>query len=331
MSTVIVKSQENRSLKEVLEDILESARNKHWLDGLKDKTKVVIKPNLCYLAPWESGITTNVELVEHLITYLKKHNPSLPIFIVESDNNDRKCDDAFAQLGYIVLKDKYDIELLNLTNEPYQEVEIPGLHYTINIPEIFFENVFFISIAQLKVHLYQMITCIYKNQFGCVPDEVKMRYHQYMEETLYTLNKLIKPDISIIDGKVGLEGIGPVTGNPIKVDLMMISDDPTAMDTIAAEIMGLDPKEVPHLKYAYRREAKEPEDFKIEGMDEVPKFEFKTDKAFKLVRAKIGVTRFTDSSNKSLKKVTEKVYGFPHFTKRAYGFGKRKLRKMVGK
>lgn len=331
MGTVIVQSQKDRSSGEVLEAMLESARKLHWLDGLKGKDKVVIKPNLCYLAPWESGVTTNVDLIESLIKYLRNLRPNIKIVIVESDNNDRKCDDAFEQLGYTALNENHDIELLNLTKESYHEVVIPDIHYTINIPEIFFEDVFFISVANLKVHLYQKMSCSYKNQFGCVPDEIKERYHQYLEEILYTLNKLLKPDIAIIDGKIGLEGIGPVTGTPIKADVMLLSNDSTAIDTVAARIMGLNPKEVPHLMYAYRMEGKKPEDYKTEGMKSIPNFEFKTDRSFKLVRAKINVTRFTDSMNKKFKKFAEKVHGIPRFVKRAYGFGKRKMRRLAGK
>lgn len=331
MSRVLIQSQKGKLLNETLEQMLGSAKKLHWLDELETKNKVIIKPNLCYLAPWESGITTNVELIEYLIKYLKNLHPNQQIVIVESDNNDRKCKDAFDQLGYTALKERYDIELLNLSKEPHQEVVIPDLYYTINIPEIFFEDIFFISVAQLKVHLYQKMTCIYKNQFGCIPDEIKERYHQYMEETLFTLNRLIKPDLSIIDGKIGLEGIGPVTGTPIKVDLMLMSDDPTAIDTIAARIMGLNPGEVPHLVYAYKKDGIKSEDIKVEGMQSFPKFEFKTDRSFKLVRSKINITRFTDSTNKTLKKFAEKVYNTPIFTKRAYGFGKRKLRKLKGK
>jgi uncharacterized protein (DUF362 family) len=330
MSKVLVWSQKDRLLEEQLKEMLDSARELDWLKGFEGKSKIIIKPNLCYLAPWESGVTTNVELVDILIRYIREHHPNIPIVIVESDNNDRRCNDAFDELGYTALSEKHGIELLNLTNEPYHEVIIPNLRYTINIPEIFFEEVFIISIAQLKVHLYQKMSCIYKNQFGCVPDEIKERYHQYMEETLYMLNKLIKPDLSIIDGKIGLEGIGPVTGTPIQVDLMLMSDNPTAMDTIAAKIMGFEPRDIPHLQYAFKRDGIDPERYQVEGIERLPDFQFKSDSAFKMVRAKINVTRITDSSNKNLKKFTEKVYGFPTFVKRAYGFGKRKLKGMGG-
>ena len=331
MDTVLIRSLKGVNSSEGLKNLLESAKMMHWLDELNSKNKVIIKPNLCYIAPWESGVTTNVKLIEYLIDFLGQQNPNLQIFIVESDSNDRKCEDAFEQLGYMDLKEKYNVELLNLTKQPYQEIIFPDLHYSIKIPEIFFEDVFFISIANLKVHSYQKMTCICKNQFGCVPDEIKERYHQYMEETLYTLNKCIYPDLSIIDGKIGLEGIGPVTGTPVKTDIMLMSNDPIAIDTIAAKIMGLDPLNVPHLKYAYRKEGTKPEGYKVAGMKSIPQFEFKTDGSFKLIRSKINLTRFTDSLNKTLKRSAEKIYNFPRFVKRAYGFGKRKLKAMVGK
>jgi uncharacterized protein (DUF362 family) len=331
MSKVLVYSLRNRDSSKVLKDMLKAAQKMHWLDSLKGKNKVVIKPNLCYLAPWESGITTNVDTVIALIEYLREIKPDIEIMIVESDSHDRRCSDAFNQLGYNDLENSHQIKVLNLTQSACQEVEIPDIYYTIKIPEIFFEDVFFISIANLKVHLYQKMTGIYKNQFGCVPDEIKERYHQYLEETLYVLNKMIKPDISIIDGKVGLEGIGPVSGSPVKSDIMLMGEDPTAVDTIASKIMGLDPKEVPHLAYAYKKEGTTPDDYTFEGVQSLPNLNFQYDRAFKLVRTKIKITRFTNSWNKRYKNFATRVYNIPHFTKRAYGFGKRKLRKVVGK
>jgi uncharacterized protein (DUF362 family) len=331
MISVIVETQKNRSQKDVLETMLQSASEKHWLSGLKEVRKVIIKPNLCFLAPWESGVTTNAELVELLIKYIRIRNSMAEILIIESDSNDRKCKDAFEMLGYTALEEKYGVKLLNLTEEPCQEVIVPELHHSIMMPEIFFENVFFISVAQLKVHSYQKISCVCKNQFGCVPDEIKKRYHQYMEETLYTLNKLLKPDLSIIDGKIGLEGIGPVTGTPVRTDLMLMSNDPTAIDTVAAEIMGLNPWGIPHLAYVYKKDGTGPDDFTGEGIEDIPVFQFKTDSSFPLIRTKINATRFTDSLNKRLKRTAEKIYGFPYFVRRVWGFGKRKMKALVGR
>jgi uncharacterized protein (DUF362 family) len=331
MVSVIVKSLEGISSLEGVEELLDKAQKNSWLERLKSVKKVVIKPNLCYIAPWESGITTNVDLVGSIIKYIKDIEPDIQIYIVESDNNDRKAEEAFEQLGYSELEKRHDLKLLNLTKEPYYEVEVPDMHYSINIPDIFIDDIFLISVANLKVHLYQKMTCICKNQFGCVPDEIKERYHQYMEETLYFLNKMLHPNLSIIDGKIGLEGIGPVTGTPKQADVMLIGNDPIATDTAAASIMGLIPCEVPHLRYAYKKERIKIDEYEIEGMNAVPACEFTTDSSFNLIRSKINITRFTDTLNGSLKRVAEKIYGIPFFIKRVHGFGMRKLRGLVGR
>ena len=73
MSTVIIRSLKDRRTSDVLWEMLESSRKMRWMDQLKEKKKVVIKPNLCYLAPPESGITTNFETVETIIIYLRNH------------------------------------------------------------------------------------------------------------------------------------------------------------------------------------------------------------------------------------------------------------------
>jgi hypothetical protein len=50
-----------------------------------------------------------------------------------------------------------------------------------------------------------------------------------------------------MDGTVGLEGNGPKSGRSRVADRILCSGDPVALDTVQAEVMGLDPATIRHL------------------------------------------------------------------------------------
>jgi ferredoxin len=58
------------------------------------------------------------------------------------------------------------------------------------------------------------------------------------------LNMCVKPRLFVMDAIVGMEGNGPANGTPRDIRLLMVSDDPVALDSVCVTIMGLDYKSV---------------------------------------------------------------------------------------
>ena len=73
-----------------------------------------------------------------------------------------------------------------------------------------------------------------------------------------------------MDARVGIEGNGPTKGKPVKMDLMLTSNDALAIDITAAKIMKLDWKET-YLNYIAKKTGLREEDITVEGLpvDEV--------------------------------------------------------------
>jgi len=69
-----------------------------------------------------------------------------------------------------------------------------------------------------------------------------------LEKSLALLCKTIRPKLTIVDGLVGMEGLGPaVFGKPKNPGLVVAGIDPVAADTVTAKIMGHDPKKIEHI------------------------------------------------------------------------------------
>lgn len=291
---------------------LEEANEVGWFSAVNDH--VVIKPNLCTVASHWSGTTTDVRTVDLLVSFVRKLWPGVKISIVESDSFDRTAEEVFRRLGYEKLKEKYGVDLINLSKEEAYEVAVRKIPYPLNLPKIFLKEVFFVSIALPKCHAYQKITAVYKNQFGCIPDKWKEKYHQYLEEVLYVLNnQLMIPDLSIIDGRIGMQGYGPVSGDRIESNFIIVSKDPTLADLACAKIMGFDPRKIPYLRYSCRRKGMDPACAELEGVLPRRKFTFIPFWEYRSIRGKLKVTRVTMAMNGRGKRIVHIFFRLPSY------------------
>jgi uncharacterized protein (DUF362 family) len=109
------------------------------------------------------------------------------------------------------------------------------------IPQIIKNADLRINIPKMKYMGLTKISCALKNIYGCNPYPKKFEYHSRLNETIVALNKIMRFDLCILDGLI-------VSGSQVsKLGLVMASQDSVAMDTVAAIIMGVNPKSVDHI------------------------------------------------------------------------------------
>jgi len=60
----------------------------------------------------------------------------------------------------------------------------------------------------------------------------------------------VRPDFAIVDGIIGMEGNGPIQGSPKPSGVLILGDDPVAVDATSARVMGLDPARIDYLAKA---------------------------------------------------------------------------------
>ena len=235
------------SSKKVREALLSCFNNIGFsFNSLKPGSKILIKPNI--LAPHkpEKAITTHPVVLEELCRILKKHK--FEIYIGESSSN--STDKSFAVSGIAKLS-KYG-EIINFENQEKLFIEIEGLKtkkpLKIPLPKILFDADLIINVAKLKTHGLTQVTLCTKNLYGCVPGQLKSRFHKEFpspkefSKMLFNVSRKINPELNIIDGIVGMEGEGPaLSGRPVKSEILVMSKNASAADIVASEIIGLDP------------------------------------------------------------------------------------------
>jgi len=108
-----------------------------------------------------------------------------------------------------------------------------------------------VNLPKMKTHPLVRFTGAVKNQLGCIPGLLKSQYHVKLPDPydfatmLVDLNTLIKPRFSVMDGIVAMEGNGPRSGKLTKLNVLLFSSDPIALDATACRIINLDPEVVP--------------------------------------------------------------------------------------
>lgn len=221
------------------------------LTDFETATSIVIKPNLAAgtAKTPETGTVTNPEILEFVVKILLAINSQCEISIVESDSIGLGlAPQKFQFQGYYERFGKYDrVKLVDLSRSMIAAYPSAGRFFKqgVVLPRITVEADMFISLSKIKTHTNTMVTGALKNQFGCLPDNDKDKYHPYLPSVLADINSVIRPDLCIVEGCPAMEGPGPVNGSPKPMDLIILGSDPVAVDATMSRIMGFDPDIIP--------------------------------------------------------------------------------------
>ena len=222
------------------------------IDGFKNlQSPVLIKPNICTQNDKTGFAVNDVRVVETLIKLILKENQDLSIKIVESDSISKFADEAYIKFGYKSLEEKMqmsgsDVSLINLSHSPTIEINFEGNYFkNPKLPEILLGPKFLISLAVAKTHFLTFLTGTLKNLFGLLPRKDQTFYHPHINDVIVDINRIIWPNLCIVDARVGLEGwAGPKSR---RLDRFIIGRKPVSTDATMARIMGFKPVEVLHL------------------------------------------------------------------------------------
>jgi uncharacterized protein (DUF362 family) len=108
---------------------------------------------------------------------------------------------------------------------------------------------------KLKTHHWVGVTLSLKNMFGIVPGccygwPKNILHWAGIVSSILDLNSTVRPDFAIVDGIIGMEGNGPIQGSAKPSGVLILGDDPVAVDATCARVMGLEPERIDYLAKA---------------------------------------------------------------------------------
>ncbi|MHA1785938.1 MAG: DUF362 domain-containing protein [Candidatus Helarchaeota archaeon] len=248
MTIGIVRS----TYKDVKENLLRLLNLIHYKPK---KKKVFIKPNIVDALPPSSAVIVNPKLTMALYEILQEMGFKE---IVIGDGTGfftkpKHFEILIKQTKYNKLEKKFGIKIVNLQHA--ERITKSWKYGEIKLPKIIFDNEFeYINLPKMKTHSLTTVTLSLKNQKGLLTLAFKRKFHkEALHDMIVELNKIVKPDLVIMDAITALEGTGP-TENPQtsvkKMNLILggVGEHVNVeMDNVAARIMGIDPKEIKHL------------------------------------------------------------------------------------
>jgi uncharacterized protein (DUF362 family) len=124
----------------------------------------------------------------------------------------------------------------------------------IYVPDFFFgKNI--VHLPTVKCHIYTTTTGAMKNAFGGLLHNHRHYTHSWIHRTLVDLlaiQKEIHTGIfAVMDGTTAGNGPGPRTMFPVVKNVMLASSDQTAIDAVAAKMMGFDPMSIEYIRVAH--------------------------------------------------------------------------------
>jgi len=228
------------------ENIEASVRRTVELAGglqVKAGKRVVIKPNICNAKNPQGMVITDFAIVETAIKMIRERGCE-PL-IVESDNIAGTADERVRDSGLMAKLEEGGIKFLNLSRDECTPHRVADTE--IMIPKTMLEANFVLNLPKMKTCAHTTVTLGIKNLYGCFQEAKKSRLHKKLDEVLPYLAKIIRTDMTVIDGVTCMEGNGPVVGNPRRLGVIVAGTDVVAVDSFCVRLMGFKPEEIGHV------------------------------------------------------------------------------------
>jgi uncharacterized protein (DUF362 family) len=223
--------------------------------------KVLIKPNAARMAAAGEGVTTHPRVVAAIIDFLKERR-AREIVIGESCIFGVEAAAAFRKTGFEEVAREKAVSLLDLDRLDPLEIRIPRgrLLKKIKVSSILNEVDLVVSVPVMKTHMHTRVTLGIKNMKGLLWRREKARFHHLaakpgvvkgekeLDVAIAEMATGLTPHLVVIDGTVGMEGMGPGYGRAKKMGVVVAGENALAADAVASRLMGFDPREIPHLR-----------------------------------------------------------------------------------
>ncbi|MFC1736877.1 DUF362 domain-containing protein [Candidatus Hydrogenedentota bacterium] len=223
--------------------------------------RVLVKPNAGRQVASKQGITTNPDVVGAVFDFVLGLAPAR-IAVGDSPIVGVKSLEALEISGIASEARRRDIETLDLDARRPVELKIPGarLLESIKLVAEWEDFDYVISVPVMKMHMHTVVTLGLKNMKGVIWRKEKVRLHQLqgppptvkndkeLDIAIADLLRIVRPQLSVVDGTIGSEGLGPGAGTPKDFGVVVAGADPLATDVVSSRLMGVDAADVPHLR-----------------------------------------------------------------------------------
>lgn len=227
---------------------------------IKDKQKILIKPNFLHLQNQLSS--THAQAVKAILDFLVNIGYKRPITIAEGQY-EGDLHHYLKHYNYYDELEGYNVKYISLNKSATFKIKINNPNIVLksfNIAQPVKDSDFIISVCPMKTHYHVHATLSLKNLAVGSLIVPKSQYfgshyrgmiHHSNNEThnyIYEFTRQIRPDLSVLDGFIGMQGNGPGHGTPKKAKIAVCGLNPVSTDAVGSYLMNLNPYEIKYLK-----------------------------------------------------------------------------------
>ncbi|MBQ3864480.1 MAG: DUF362 domain-containing protein [Clostridia bacterium] len=229
------------------------------LGGLKKFIKpgqsVFIKPNLTAAQEEITGGVTDLRMCRALIELIQEETEHGHLMVGENTGQGGVIGRYFISHGWAKMCEDMGVELVDFEKDEWGEYPLPDAMFldVVHLPKKVVEADVYITLPILKNHDTVCITAAIKNSFGLISMIDRRETHRAnaIEQCIVDIARIRKPDLCIVDGRIGMEGIagGSHFDHPRYANRIIIGADPVAVDVVCTHIMEQNPR-VRYLQWA---------------------------------------------------------------------------------
>jgi uncharacterized protein (DUF362 family)/NAD-dependent dihydropyrimidine dehydrogenase PreA subunit len=242
----------------------------------------VLKPNFVAGRNGATGSTTSFALLKAVAEEVRACGAE-PV-LCETPGTEFDRDATYTILGVEKFCEENGIRILRVDPEggdDWVELHPEGAkklrHY--HMPRIL-QEARLINLPVLKTHVVSAMTLSMKNSMGILPRPDRRSMHTFgIDQSIVDMNLGIKPDLNIVDGSVGQDGEGPLYGDKADLQVLIAGRDTLAVDLACCQVVGVKPRNIPHLKLALEQLGKPSWETVGEDVGVIKKFRLPEQKA----------------------------------------------------
>jgi len=222
--------------------------------------RILLKPNLIEPHVGAGHINTHPNVVRGAVEAFLRFGAS-EVLVGEGPGHSRDSVLVLEEsgLGDVLVEDR--IPFADLNYEQGYAVKNLGRRTrlaSLTLPATLKRADWVVSVAKLKTHHWTGVTLSMKNLFGLLPGiyygwPKNVLHWEGIDQCIFDINATVRPHFAIVDGIVGMEGDGPIMGEPRHAGVIVMGRNLPAVDATCARAMGIDPNKVVHLAAASGR------------------------------------------------------------------------------
>ncbi len=225
--------------------------------GVVRGKRILLKPNLVEPSQEAPHINTHPVFVRAVADVFLSFDAA-EVIVGEGQGHIRDSWYVLEQSGLEKVLDEARLTFVDLNHDRVFSAKNRGRHMqdrTLYLPATLQQVDWIVSLPKMKTHHWAGATLSMKNLFGVMPGirygwPKNVLHYNGIPASIVDITATVRPDLAIVDGIIGMEGDGPIMGEPREAGVVVMGTNLPAVDATCCRVMGIDPWRVAYLRMA---------------------------------------------------------------------------------